>query len=140
MSVGRLKTFQGLRVWPQNLPLQSFSGGVVAHTTPLPPLLCPLHPSSPLYQVPWATLPREPGFWRQTVDTGVIHSSLCHLLACDPQTGYHLLSLLPPLWAGVCKRLASQEDHELSKLVKALVPARDVAPTSQQPFLATCSG
>ena len=87
--LGRLKTFQGLRVWPQKLPLQPFSGGVVAHTfTPLPPLLCPSHPSSPFIQVPaQAAAPMSPGFAGR-LDTGVIHSSLCHFLARDPQAGY----------------------------------------------------
>lgn len=61
----------------------------MAHTfTALPPLLCPLHPSSPFIQVPaQAAAPVSPGFAGR-LDTGVIHSSLCHLLACDPQTGY----------------------------------------------------
>ena len=61
----------------------------MAHTfTPLPPLLCPSHPSSPFIQVlAQVAAPVSPGFAGR-LDTGVIHSSLRHFLTCDPQTGY----------------------------------------------------
>ena len=48
--------------------------------------------------------------WTQVSFTPACATSLPVILrqVTDP------LSLLPPLWAGVCKRLASQEDHENS--------------------------
>lgn len=69
MSKGRLKTFQGLRVfWPQNLPLQSFSGGVKVATTLCLPSIASFFPLS----IAQALL-RELLLALQADWTGVIH-------------------------------------------------------------------